>query len=171
MFQNKITQAAKDQKGFSLVEILVVLAIIGVIATMILISLGGAIAKARDAKRKATISQIGRVFSFSCFMPQAGAGEYDIATFMPELKIKYPQYAAVLSSVKDPKAGTNSETFYRYIVSQDGKACVIYANLENKDELVTLKNISTATPKGGTGVYEGVATGPNGTNKYFQVSN
>jgi prepilin-type N-terminal cleavage/methylation domain-containing protein len=171
MLQNKTYPEVKEQKGFSLVEILVVIAIIGVIATIILMSLGGATAKARDAKRKTTLSQIGRVFSLSCFMPQAGAGEYDIATFMPELKARYPQYAAVLNSVKDPKVGTDSETFYRYIVSDDGKACAVYANLENKDEAVTLKNISTATPKGGTGVYQALAAGPNGTNKYFQVSN
>ena len=161
----------KKKKGFSIVEVLVVIAIIGVLATIILVALGGATGKARDTKRKATLAQIGRVFSVSCFVPQSGPGDYDIAEFISELKAKYPQYSSVLGSVKDPKIGTNSETFYRYIISEDGKACAIYTNLENKDEPVTLKDISTATPKGGTGVYEDPSNGPNGSKKYFQVSN
>ena len=148
-----------------------VLAIIGALATIILVAVGGTTKKARDTKRKATLSQIGRVFSLSCFMPDDGPGEYDIAELVGEMKVKYPKYANVFATLKDPRVGTDAEYFYRYIVSEDGKECVIYANLENKDEPVTLKDISTATPKGGLGVFEAETDGINGTNKYFQVSN
>jgi type II secretion system protein G len=54
----KIVLTRSKQKGFTLVELLVVISIIGLLASVVLVALNGARLKARDTKRKADLHQI-----------------------------------------------------------------------------------------------------------------
>ena len=150
---------------------MVSLAIIGVLAAIVIPNLWGGRDSARDAKRRADLSTLGRFMLLSCFTPAAGAGDYDLATVAQELIVKNPSYASYLGKVpQDPKTGSETESGYRYQVSAAGK-CVLYANLERAEEPITLPAIATPTPGGGTGVLEAAEIGPNGTRKYFEFSN
>lgn len=161
----------KNKSGFSLIEIMVVILIIAVLATMAMAFFGNIRAKANDVKRKAELSQIGKFLTTSCYLPDAGAGTYDLIDLINELIAKDTKYQALnVRAWRDPKTGTATESNYKYLVIADNN-CSLYANLENNSEPVTLPDITVPTPHGGNGVFASSTPGFNGSTKYFQVSN
>jgi prepilin-type N-terminal cleavage/methylation domain-containing protein len=62
-----------NKKGFTLIELLVVIAIIGMLAGIVLVSMGTARMKARDARRQSDIRQIGLAMEMCYDDPNCGA--------------------------------------------------------------------------------------------------
>ena len=161
---------SKPLGGCTLVEVLIVLAIIAVLATIVMVAVGSLPQKARDTKRLATIKSLSRVLDLGCYLPQAGAGEYDLAQIFAEWKTKNPDYAKYIAQLpQDPKTGIVNQTNYKYIVTAD-KHCVLYANLENDQAVVDLPQLTEPTPASGVGILQAGNEGWNGSNKYYQYS-
>lgn len=158
-------------RGFTLVEILTVVVIIGLLAAIVSIAAATSIKKGRDARRKSDLSQIGRFLGVSCYAPDDGPGDYDLDVILTELRAKNAQAAEFLRTTPhDPRVGNASDSGYRYLYSADGK-CAVVGNLENTNEPVTLPDLTDPEAGGGTGVLRGSANGVNGTNVYFEATN
>ena len=70
----------KKNKGFTLIELLVVIAIIGLLASIVLVSLGPARERARDAKRQSDIRQMGTAMELCYSDADCGSNEQYINT-------------------------------------------------------------------------------------------
>jgi len=105
----------KRQKGFTLVELLIVIIIIGILATLVIVTFTGIQAKARDSKRQTDINAIQS--TVEAFHAQYGfyptAAELQSATFQAaHLKGFDP------AALKDPK----SNAYYTFTASGSDSA-------------------------------------------------
>ncbi len=128
----------KKHRGFTLIELLVVIAIIGILASIVLVSLGGARSKARDAQRQSDMRQ---VVSAQEMYYGDGAGYKTAAGNGP------PAIGDYLDAVTDPQ-GTNP---YKWLTNTAcdpaGEAFCTYATLENKGAATTTRYFA-ASEKG-----------------------
>ncbi|MFC1663734.1 type II secretion system protein [Patescibacteria group bacterium] len=114
----------KKRGAFTLIELLVVIAIIGILASIVLVSLSGARAKARDVRRMSDIRQI----STAMEMDYSDNEAYTQSAAMPTAIGSY------LDSVPlDPGAGTPA---YNWVDNSatgcdDGQRFCTYTTLEN----------------------------------------
>ncbi len=136
--------ALRKSKGFTLIELLVVIAIIGILSSIVLVSMGNARAKARDANRQSDIRQIttaqelfygdGEVYATST----AQDGTIAIGTYLGSLNDPQPTITPYkwLGNAGTPNTGCMVGTYY----------CA-YATLENKGSCATTRYFA-ASEKG-----------------------
>lgn len=138
----KITQR---RSAFTIIELLMVVAIIGILATLIIVSLQGAQAKGRDAKRKANARSIHTALSQyhvdnnATYPVQNVAGGVDESTTVAFQNALTPAYLASTSAFTSTSGKAS-----RYISNQSGA---------NYAQAWELENITEAAVSSGSGVY------------------
>jgi len=126
-----INNMSKNTKGFTLIEMLIVITIIALLASLILVGMGGARAKARDARRIADLHNLQNALELY----------YAKFYFYPESQTSWESFSAILT---DPQIGigvssipkdplTNVGKTYYYGRSSDGQDYILGAQLETKD--------------------------------------
>lgn len=140
-FKNK-----KDKLGFTLIELLVVIAMIMLLSTIIFVYLNSARIKARDARRRSDIRQMGTAMnmyydSYGTYQIFSGDQPYEACSFpgVPGCNLHgYPSSIDVFLKNSVPKDPINNATLYYKIrvspgwpgIEQRGLHFCIYGRLE-----------------------------------------
>lgn len=147
--------------GFTLIELLVVISIIGILSSFAVVSLNSARNKARDALRKADMTQIRTAINLyydeNSKYPICGSWDNNSADFGATPQTGSNCYNTTLNTSltagtkpylgqlpKDPKNPTNNPTvdmtyIYRYVSKSDGSEYALVYRIEENTDLQVIR--------------------------------
>lgn len=118
----------KNKSGFTLVEVLIVISIIGLLASIILVGLGGFRSKGRDTRRIADLSTI-RLGLEAYYSKE---GQYPSDGNWDNLEKQLRDAGVGINNIpNDPLSGRSEQEKYVYDVSSDRQSYVVRAQLED----------------------------------------
>jgi len=155
-------QKKQSLKGFTLIELLVVISIIGILSSFAVVSLNSARNKARDALRKADMTQIRTALNLyysdnNDRYPICGNWDSGVADFGASVEAGSNCYNTILATAlstgakpylnpmpKDPKNSTNSSAIdstyiYRYVTRNDGSEFALVYRVEENTNLQIIR--------------------------------
>jgi len=150
------------QTGFTIVELLIVIVVVGILAAITTVAYNGVQARARDAQRVSDISNIAKALQrwsietgsdFSA-MPLGsgsvtGQGWYNANYSTASIKAFLVNGGYLTNGVDDPLNTKGGVTSYSYMVSDcitgDNKQRVVMANLENNPSQTPAQQLGSTT--------------------------
>ena len=154
-------QKKQSPNGFTLIELLVVISIIGILSSFAVVSLNSARNKARDALRKADMTQIRTAINLyydeNNRYPICGSWDDTSADFGATVQNGSICYNTALTTAltggskpylgqmpKDPKNPTNVPTvdatyIYRYVGNANGTAYALVYRIEDNTDLQIIR--------------------------------
>lgn len=123
------------KRAFTLIEILVVIAVVGILLAIVFYGFGSAKSKARDAQRKADLQSLKTAIETSFAEPVDGvksAKQYFVATTPIDASSLTWLIGKgyIVSIPKDPLTGSS----YKYMTDSTGKNYAVFAPLENSKD-------------------------------------
>lgn len=126
----------KMQKAFTLLEILVVIAMLGILATIIMTSYVSTLKKGRDSRRKQDLEQVGRALELYYFENNA------YPTMRPEVSARLTWGESLENSAgtkfymkRLPQDPSHADDIYYNYDSTDGTYYKLYSCLENTEDI------------------------------------
>jgi len=134
-----IQKMCKGKKGFTLIEMLIVITIIALLASLILVGMGGARQKARDARRIADLHNVQNALEL--YFSKNGMYPTSIANWDALITALTGAGVGISQVPKDPL--NNTTYYYRYGADSTGTDYVLGAQLEQCD--IALKSDTDGT--------------------------